>query len=126
MHWSEIMAIDINKAQAFVAAGISDNLAIITEKRKWETQVEGAYDLMFKYINEDYITRKDLQIFLDQLFTLHYAADGHVRAKSTIVPPLISKAMPPTLFKSGAAVKGGSKINAIGYGVYSEDVSEVM
>ena len=119
-------------AMKLVQAGrydISSSLVMIPDKVLWETQIIGAYDLIFPHLHVDFPTREEVffQIYnaIDESLALHNSTNCHNGEGSTPgtqTPPIVKEEfrLKEELYgdeDSELFVRSGSPINVIGYGV---------
>lgn len=100
---------------------ISVDLPMIGEKNKWANQIQGAYDLIFPYMHEDYPLRTETDEAIFASFKLHHAGHKHNGKKSKhrgYKNDAVQTAFQPReIFVALAGkARSGSPINAIGYG----------
>lgn len=101
-----------------VAASEADvTVSSLPYKKKWDTQIEGTYDLLYKYINVDYPTRTEVQEYVKRLFDMHNSST-HNSPGNPLVGPLPKIPMTMKYAPSKVTVKAGSSINKIGYGLF--------
>lgn len=103
--------------------GNSFNTPMIPEKKKWKTQIVGAYDLIFPYLNEDFPRRDEVFAYIKQVFDIHHGQNWHHHGPNyTSVPyPYLNDISIPgfVYFSIGesARVRPASPVSGIGYNI---------
>ena len=96
------------------------NLAVIPSKMQWNIQIQGAYDLIYPYLHQDYPTREEVFMALQMSFQMHHASNKHFGKYSynSNTPDAQQTQNIPreTVNLQGEKVRAGSPVNAIGYG----------
>lgn len=98
--------------------GMTFNTPMIPDKKKWETQIEGAYDLIYPYLNEDFPTRNEVYAYATELFHTHHNMNYHWPLNWTFISqvPTIATSIPGFSYRGDSVlVRAGSKVNIIGY-----------
>lgn len=110
--------ISTSKFQEAVAASQADtNVTLLPYKKKWAIEIEGAYDLLYKFINVDYPTRIETKEYIKRLFDMHNSSTHNISGNPLVgdIPqcPITMKYQP-----SKITVKKGSIVNSKGYGLF--------
>lgn len=109
--------ISSSKLQEAVAASEADtNVKTLPYKKKWDVEIEGSYDLLYKYINVDYPTRLEMQEYIKKLFDMHNSST-HNSPGNPMVGPIPKSPITMKYKPTKVTVKAGSSINSIGYGL---------
>lgn len=95
----------------------------LSEKKKWDNQIIGCYDLIFPYLHRDYPTRDDVYEYMTDLFRIHHSMNYHKYTPNyTTVMPIFMRD-PATIIgltnylESGKEVRRNSPVNRLGYGI---------
>lgn len=114
------MSLDVDKIKVFAKNKL--NLPIIEQKKTLDIQVQGAYDLMFPYMQINFPTKEEILQYVYQSFFIHDLSHGHngdSKNPSTNFPTVLGGIVPIpafiTIMKN--RVRAVSPVNKIGYGV---------
>jgi hypothetical protein len=67
---------------AISTAKVEADIPMIPFKKKWRIQIEGCYDLLFKYILVDFPTRTEVEKYVTDTFHTHDTTNKHFGKKS--------------------------------------------
>ena len=98
------------------------DLPMVGPKSIWSNQIQGAYDLIFPYLHEDYPLRTETDQAIFSSFKLHHAGHKHNGKKSKHRgyknDAVKTSFQPREIFVALAGkARAGSPVNGIGYGL---------